>query len=182
MNAVTFPVCGSTILAQERGAGEGAWPARIAVVSKPCQHRELGCTARDLNSSQPAISLQLRKLEEGFGTQLLWRHGRGVTLTPAGACLRDRLQTVMQLLASPLDDSPDHASPARLSLAIPADLGIAADRAPRPDVSSALAGPDARGQGRAMAPISKSGCCVDMWISRSCRIHRRSRSSTRHRC
>jgi len=30
----------------------------------------------------------------------------------------------MQLLASPLDDSPDHAPPTRLSLAIPADSGL----------------------------------------------------------
>ena len=37
-----------------------------------------GRSARELNVSQPAISHQVRKLEEGLGTQLLVRHGRGV--------------------------------------------------------------------------------------------------------
>jgi LysR family transcriptional regulator, nitrogen assimilation regulatory protein len=83
-----------------------------------------GRSARDLNISQPAISHQLRKLEEGLGTQLLVRHGRGVMLTPAGACLRDRLDTVMQLLSSPLDEGTAGASvPGSLSLAIHAETG-----------------------------------------------------------
>src|SRR6516164_6782671 len=63
-----------------------------------------GRSARELNISQPAMSQQMRKLEEGLGTQLLVRHGRGVTLTKAGACLRDRLDTIMQLLAKPLEE------------------------------------------------------------------------------
>lgn len=84
-----------------------------------------GRSARALNVSQPAISLQLRKLEEGLGAQLLPRHGRGVTLTPAGACLRDRLRTVMQILASPLDESPADLPPQTVSLAVPADIGAA---------------------------------------------------------
>jgi LysR family transcriptional regulator, nitrogen assimilation regulatory protein len=83
-----------------------------------------GRSARELNISQPAISHQVRKLEEGLGTQLLVRHGRGVMLTPAGACLRDRLDTIMQLLAAPLDeDVATRATPAGLSLAVPAETG-----------------------------------------------------------
>jgi len=83
-----------------------------------------GRSARELNISQPAISHQLRKLEEGLGTQLLVRHGRGVMLTPAGACLRDRLDTIMQLLSSPLDEDTAAASmPNSLSLAIHAETG-----------------------------------------------------------
>src|SRR5215471_10881747 len=65
----------------------------------------LGRAARELNVSQPAISQQMRKLEEGLGTQLLVRHGRGVMLTPAGACLRDRLDTIMHLLSAPLAEA-----------------------------------------------------------------------------
>jgi LysR family nitrogen assimilation transcriptional regulator len=124
MNAVTFPVRVdlSSLKSEARAKALGLRELRsfLSLASTG----NLGRTARELNLSQPAISLQLRKLEEGFGTQLLWRHGRGVTLTPAGACLRDRLQTVMQLLASPLDDSPDPAPPTRLSLAIPSDSGL----------------------------------------------------------
>jgi LysR family nitrogen assimilation transcriptional regulator len=82
-----------------------------------------GRAARELNVSQPAISHQMRKLEEGLGTQLLVRHGRGVALTPAGACLRDRLDTIMQLLASPLDDEAVAcADPGTVSLAVPAEV------------------------------------------------------------
>ncbi len=84
----------------------------------------LGRSARELNISQPAISHQMRKLEEGLGTQLLVRHGRGVMLTPAGVCLRDRLDTIMQLLASPLDGGSVAATtPGTVSLAIPAETG-----------------------------------------------------------
>jgi len=83
-----------------------------------------GRSARELNISQPAISHQVRKLEEGLGTQLLVRHGRGVMLTPAGACLRDRLETIMQLLASPLDeDAASGTIPGTVSLAVPAEAG-----------------------------------------------------------
>src|SRR4051794_41058762 len=79
-------------------------------------------SARELNVSQPAISHQVRKLEEGLGTRLLVRHGRGVALTRAGVCLRDRIETILQLLASPLDDAAT-ARPASgtVSLAVPAE-------------------------------------------------------------
>jgi LysR family nitrogen assimilation transcriptional regulator len=90
-----------------------------------------GRSARELNVSQPAISHQVRKLEEGLGAQLLVRHGRGVALTPAGACLRDRLETIMQLLASPLDASAAGTVPGTVSLAVPAEAG--------PSLAAALA-------------------------------------------
>jgi LysR family nitrogen assimilation transcriptional regulator len=81
-----------------------------------------GRAARELNLSQPTITHQIQKLEEGLGTQLFIRHGRGVTLTPAGACLFDRLDIIMHLLSAPLGDAP---SPERavgtLSLALPAE-------------------------------------------------------------
>ena len=81
-------------------------------------------SARELNVTQPAISHQVRKLEEGLGTQLLVRHGRGVALTPAGACLRDRLETIMQLLASPLDEeTAAEVAPGMVSLGVPAEAG-----------------------------------------------------------
>ncbi len=137
------------------------FPARVPAVplqsdtrERPFDLRELryfhsvartgnfGRSARELNVSQPAISHQVRKLEEGLGTQLLVRHGRGVALTPAGACLRDRLETVMRLLASPLDEDVATVTvPGSVSLAVPAEAGpllaaplVRAFRARWPDV------------------------------------------------
>jgi LysR family nitrogen assimilation transcriptional regulator len=123
MNAVTYPMRADPALlrseARERALGLRELRSFLSVASTG----NLGRAARHLNVSQPAVSMQLRKLEEGFGTQLVWRHGHGVTLTPAGACLRDRLQTVMQLLASPLDECPADTPASRVSLAIPGELG-----------------------------------------------------------
>lgn len=84
-----------------------------------------GRSARELNIGQPAITHQMQKLEAGLGTQLLVRHSRGVTLTQAGVCLRDRIDQVMQLLASPLADPGDAVTttPGTVALAVPAELG-----------------------------------------------------------
>ena len=83
-----------------------------------------GRSARELSVSQPAVSQQVRKLEQGLGTQLLVRHGRGVMLTPAGACLRDRLDTIMQLLSAPLNEEVAAGTvPGSVSLAVPAETG-----------------------------------------------------------
>ena len=65
-----------------------------------------GRAARELNISQPTVTSQVLKLEEGLGTRLLIRHGRGVTLTRAGACLMDRIEAIMGLLEAPLDQAP----------------------------------------------------------------------------
>jgi LysR family nitrogen assimilation transcriptional regulator len=84
----------------------------------------LGQAARDLNVSAPAISQQLRKLEDELGTQLLVRHSRGVTPTPAGACLLERIDSILHLVNAPLD--PEAAGAAiggSVSLAVPPELG-----------------------------------------------------------
>ena len=109
MNAVTFPVLADPATRQSEAREKALGLRELRYFLSVAQTGNLGRAARDLNISQPAISLQLRKLEEGFGTPLLLRHGRGVTLTPAGASLRDRLHTVMRLLASPLDDAISRA-------------------------------------------------------------------------
>ena len=46
--------------------------------------------AEDLRIAQPALSRQVKLLEEEFGLSLLHRHGRGVELTDAGATLLAR--------------------------------------------------------------------------------------------
>ncbi|MBP0481719.1 LysR family transcriptional regulator [Sagittula salina] len=50
-----------------------------------------------LNLTQSAVSMQLKRLEEMLGLQLLDRSGRGVTLTPAGAQLLGYAQKMVEL-------------------------------------------------------------------------------------
>jgi LysR family nitrogen assimilation transcriptional regulator len=121
MNAVTFPILADPTLRQSEAREKALGLRELRYFLRVAQTGNLGRAARDLNVSQPAISLQLRKLEEGFGTQLLLRHGRGVTLTAAGASLRDRLHSVMQLLASPLDDAAAGSAPTAISFAGPTE-------------------------------------------------------------
>jgi LysR family nitrogen assimilation transcriptional regulator len=123
MNAVTFPVRVDTASRQSERREKALGLRELRYFLSVADTGNLGRAARDLNVSQPAISLQLRKLEEGLGTQLMLRHARGVTLTPAGTCLRDRLQTVMRLLASPLDEAGAESEPRTISFAVPAEAG-----------------------------------------------------------
>jgi len=84
----------------------------------------LGRAAQELNVTPPAISQQLRKLEDGLGIQLLIRHARGVTPTPAGARLLERIDTILHLLDAPLDPDPATAATSgTVSLALPAEFG-----------------------------------------------------------
>lgn len=87
------------------------------------QTGNIGRAALALNVSQSVISVQLRKLEQGLGTQLLLRHGRGMTLTAAGACLRDRANTAMQLLSLPLASPAPCDVPQTISLAVTSEMG-----------------------------------------------------------
>jgi LysR family transcriptional regulator, nitrogen assimilation regulatory protein len=81
-----------------------------------------GRAAQQLKISQPTLSHQIRKLEDALGTQLLVRHARGVTLTPAGSCLLERLDTIMHLLAAPLQHEGEDAVHGTVSLAMPAEV------------------------------------------------------------
>lgn len=54
-----------------------------------------GRTARRLNVSQPALTKQIKRLEEGIGGRLFERTTGRVSLTAAGEALRDRSRTLM---------------------------------------------------------------------------------------
>lgn len=49
-----------------------------------------------LHIAQPAVSRQVRLLEQELGVSLLFRHGRGVTPTPAGKVLAEQARRVLQ--------------------------------------------------------------------------------------
>jgi LysR family transcriptional regulator, nitrogen assimilation regulatory protein len=81
-----------------------------------------GRAARELNIGQPNVSHQVQKLEQELGTQLLIRHGRGVTLTHAGSCLMERLDVILGLLSAPLEAAPaPEQTTGSISLALPAE-------------------------------------------------------------
>jgi LysR family nitrogen assimilation transcriptional regulator len=61
--------------------------------------RSLTRAAAFLNVSQPALSRQMRLLEEELRTKLFHRHGRGVSLTHAGALLVDKCSRLLNELA-----------------------------------------------------------------------------------
>ncbi|MCP8938768.1 LysR family transcriptional regulator [Alsobacter sp. SYSU M60028] len=63
-----------------------------------------------LRIAQPALSRQVRKLEEELGVQLLVRAGRGLQLTEAGALLHSRAQSLMRQTVQIADDVRAHAS------------------------------------------------------------------------
>ncbi|MFC5451637.1 LysR family transcriptional regulator [Paenibacillus aestuarii] len=59
------------------------------------QNKSLSKTSEWLNLSQPAVSKQIRKLEETYGVTLFYRSTQGVELTKAGAMLLERIQPVL---------------------------------------------------------------------------------------
>src|SRR4030095_7044804 len=60
----------------------------------------VGAAAAEHFVTQPAVSLQLKKLEEELGQKLLVRRGRHVVPTEAGRLLADRAEEVMRVLAA----------------------------------------------------------------------------------
>jgi DNA-binding transcriptional LysR family regulator len=64
-----------------------------------------GRAAKKLGMAQPPLSQQIRRLEEMLGTPLFARTTRGVTLTPAGALLRERAAATLARLADDLEQT-----------------------------------------------------------------------------
>lgn len=58
----------------------------------------ISAAAEALHLSQPALSRQLKDMEEELGKQLLIRGNRGVTLTTEGMILRKRAEEIMELV------------------------------------------------------------------------------------
>ncbi len=49
--------------------------------------------------TQPAVSIQIRKLEEEIGERLLFRRGRKITLTPAGCLFAEQAEEIIARLS-----------------------------------------------------------------------------------
>ncbi|WP_345810726.1 LysR family transcriptional regulator [Paraburkholderia sp. PREW-6R] len=59
-------------------------PDQLITFATVAEHRNISRAALALHLSQPAVSGQLRQLQDEFGEPLYQRDGRGVRLTPAG--------------------------------------------------------------------------------------------------
>jgi DNA-binding transcriptional LysR family regulator len=82
--------------------------------------RELhfGRAAQAVYVTQPALSQQIAKLEELVGAPLFVRESRGVTLTPAGAALRDGIDPVFAQLHMALRAARDAEEGRAFSLSV----------------------------------------------------------------
>ncbi len=90
------------------------------------EHRHFGRAAEACNVSQPTLSSQIRKLEEGLGVKLLERTNKRVDLTPVGSQI---VQHARQALAA-AREMETVASASRDPLVGPLRLGIIPTLAP----------------------------------------------------
>ena len=75
--------------------------------------------AERIGRSQSAASLQIRLLEAVVGQKLFRRHGRGVTLTPAGEKLRPVARDVVQTLDATLSELRGGGLSGKLRIGMP---------------------------------------------------------------
>ena len=68
------------------------------------EHLHFGRAAAALHLAQPALSQQVRRLEDLLGYPLLLRTSRSVTLTPAGALLLQRARRTLDTMRVDIDD------------------------------------------------------------------------------
>ena len=120
---------------------------RLMVLAEVAHAGSIASAAQRLAFTPSAVSQQLGKLERDLGCQLLQRHPRGVTLTPAGQVLLSHAETVLgelrtaeQAVRAALDSAP-----ARLAVGTFASAGqslvpraLARFRQHHPDVALAL--------------------------------------------
>jgi LysR family hca operon transcriptional activator len=69
--------------------------------------------ARELHTSQPSLSRQIRDLEDEVGVQLLTRRARGIELTPAGRAFLEHARSVLSQVEAATESSRRVAHPAK---------------------------------------------------------------------
>jgi DNA-binding transcriptional LysR family regulator len=137
---------------------------RLLVLRAVAQHGSLAAAARSLGYTQPAISHQLRRLEQEAGVRLLAREGRGVRLTDAGRALAAHAEAIaaeltaaQAELAAAVRDQAGHLRIAALPSAnaglVPHALAELRARHPKIAVSLVEAGP-----GEAWSLLQRAEC------------------------
>src|SRR5437867_2019679 len=97
---------------------------QLAAFCAVVERKSFSQAAERLGVTQPAVSLQIRSLEERLGQQLLDRSGRRVEPTDAGRRLYRGAQRLLSLERQLLDDVAGEAEgPLRGQLAIGASTG-----------------------------------------------------------
>lgn len=85
---------------------------RIEYLIQVAEFGSFSKAATVVGIAQPALGRQVQKLEEECGVRLLYRHGRGVSLTPEGEKLLDRARPLIRQLEAVASDLQDErASP-----------------------------------------------------------------------
>ena len=104
---------------------------QLAAFCEVVERRSFSQAAERLGVTQPAVSLQVRALEERLGRRLLDRSGRRVEPTEAGLRLYRSAQRLLQLEAQLLEElAGEEGAPLRGELAIGASTGPGAHMVP----------------------------------------------------
>jgi DNA-binding transcriptional LysR family regulator len=99
------------------------------------RHGHFGRAAEAAYVTQPALSQQVRRLEAELGVALLRRTSRGVELTPAGADLLARAETILAEAAAARAEMDEHADVVRGAVRVAA---TAADAVRLPETLAAF--------------------------------------------
>jgi DNA-binding transcriptional LysR family regulator len=99
---------------------------QLAAFCEVVERRSFSDAARRLGVTQPAVSQQVRALEQRLGTQLLDRSGRRVEPTEAGLRLYRGAQRLLALEEQLLEELGESEGPLRGALEIGASTGPAA--------------------------------------------------------
>ena len=70
---------------------------QLTAIEAIARNGSVSRAAAELHLTQPAVSLQVRQLEEVVGAPLLRRQGRGIELTDAGATLARYARRILEL-------------------------------------------------------------------------------------
>ncbi len=87
----------------------------------------LSRAASSLHLSQPALGLQIRKLEDELGRSLLFRHSRGIVPTDDGRAVYDRFTAILRDIDSTAKYLENMSDPPQgpVALGVTASMGLA---------------------------------------------------------
>ncbi|MEL0209873.1 MAG: LysR family transcriptional regulator, partial [Novosphingobium sp.] len=99
--------------------GGGLDPRALITFANVCEAGTLSGAARQMNVSQPSISLTIGQLEKRLGVTLFERTASGVVLTTEGHALRGRADALKKLIA----DARRAVDLARINMTGPLRIG-----------------------------------------------------------